>query len=323
MMKYFVLAFLSLLLISCKEMSTTELVDEYKDGVVLITNEISDSQGGIGTGFIVGDKIITNLHVVEGEGKLSVYSDDSQRKYEATVTYKDPVSDMAVLTLKDWDSFKKNETPVNVALGDSDISKVGDKVVVIGHPWGLTWSVSEGIVSSKFRRINKNPKFIDQIDAKLFQGNSGGPIFNEKGQVICVSNMMLSKEGGSYGFCVPSNLVKKVLHDFDKFGQVRWRVLNVAANLTDDGSAVLLKTIEPNGAAAAAGLKENDKVLEIYTPNNHPNGVKITDPNDLITELAQLKGDDELVKLLIDRNGEKLIVDVKTNHKLSSEYTVN
>lgn len=322
-MKYFVLAFLSLMLIGCKEMSTTELVDEYKDGVVLITNEISESQGGIGTGFIVGDKVVTNLHVVDGEGKLTVYSDDSQRKYEATVTYKDPVSDMAVLTLKDWDSFKKNETPVSVALGDSDTSKVGDKVVVIGHPWGLYWSVSEGIVSSKFRRINQNPKFMDQIDAKLFQGNSGGPIFNEKGQVVCVSNMMLSKEGGSYGFCIPSNLVKKVLYDFEKFGEVRWRVLNVAASLTDDGSAVLLKTIDPNGAAAAAGLKENDKVLEIYTPNNHPNGIKITDPNDLITKMALLKGDDDMVKILIDRNGEKLMVDVKTNHKLSSEYSVN
>lgn len=322
-MKYFVLAFLSLFLIGCKEMSTTDIVNEYKDGVVLITNDISTGQGGIGTGFIVGDKVVTNLHVVDGEGKLTVYSDDSQRKYEATVTYKDPVSDMAVLTLKDWVSFKKNETPVSVELGDSDTSKVGDKVVVIGHPWGLMWSVSEGIVSSKFRRINQNPKFMDQIDAKLFQGNSGGPIFNTKGEVVCVSNMMLSKEGGSYGFCVPSNLVKKVLYDFEKFGEVRWRVLNVAASLTDDGSAVLLKTIDPTGAAAAAGLKENDKVLEIYTPNNHPNGIKITDPNDLITEMALLKGDDDMVKILIDRNGEKLMVDVKTNHKLSSDYSVN
>ena len=322
-MKYFVLAFLSLLLIGCKEMTTTELVDEHKDGIVLITNELPENQGGIGTGFIVNDKIITNLHVVDGQGKLLVYSDDSQRKYEATVTYKDPVSDMAVLTVKDWDSFKKNETPVNLDFGDSDTSKVGDKVVVIGHPWGLLWSVSEGIVSSKFRRVGPNPKFMDQIDAKLFQGNSGGPIFNEKGQVICVSNMMLSKEGGSYGFCVPSNLVKKVLYDFEKLGEVRWRVLNIAANLTDDGSAVVVKTIEANGAAAAAGLKEGDKLLEIYTPNSHPNGVRLTDPNDLITELAQLKGDNEIVKLLIERNDEKLMIDVKTNHKLSSEYTVN
>lgn len=322
-MKYFVLAFLSLFLIGCKEMTTTELVNEYKDGVVLITNEVSDTQGGIGTGFIVDGKIVTNLHVVDGNGKLTVYSDDSQRKYEATVTHKDPVADIAVLTLKDWDSFVKNETPVNVELGNSDNTVTGDKVVVIGHPWGLMWSVSEGIVSSKFRRIGPNPKFLDQVDAKLYQGNSGGPIFNEKGQVICVSNMMLSKEGGSYGFCIPSNLVKKVLYDFDKFGEVRWRVLNIAASLTDDGSAVVIKTIDANGAAAAAGLKEGDKLLEIFTPNNHPNGVKIADPNDLITEMALLKGDDDMVKVLIERNDEKLMVDVKTNHKLSSEYSVN
>lgn len=322
-MKYIVAAFISILLIGCREMEATDIVDKNKDGVVLITNDISNTQGGIGTGFIVGNQVITNLHVVDGNGKLTVYSDDSRKKYEATIKYKDPVADIAVLTLNDWDSYNKNETPVQLEFGNSETAEVGDKVVVIGHPWGLTWSVSEGIVSAKNRRVDQNPKFMDQIDAKLFQGNSGGPIFNEEGQVICISNMMLSKEGGSYGFCIPSNLAKKVLYDFEKFGEVRWRVLNIAADLTDDGSALVVKTIEPNGAAAAAGLKEGDKFLEIYTPNNHPNGVKLTEPNDLITELAQLKGDNEIVKLLIERNDEKLMIDVKTNHKLSSEYTVN
>lgn len=321
-MKYLISAFLVLALVGCKEITTTELVGNVKDGVVLISNEISEKEGGIGTGFLLEENmIVTNVHVIEGENnKITVYSDDSQTPYDAEIVYKDEIADIAVLKLKEWDKFKEKETPIILSLGDSEKTVVGDKVVVIGHPWGLMWTVSEGIMSAKDRRNTKTPKFIDQVDAKLYQGNSGGPVFNAEGQIICVSNLMLAQEGGSYGFCIPSNLVKKVLYDLDKFGEVRWRVMNIAATLTDDGSAVVLKTIDPGGAAAVAGIKENDKVLEIYTPNNHPNGIKITSPDDLITELAQLKGDEEIVTVLVERNGEKLTIDVKTNHKLSKDY---
>lgn len=322
-MKYIAIALISIFLIGCGKISTTEIVNKNKSGVVLISNDISVTKGSIGTGFIVGNRIITNFHVVDGNGFITIYSDGSQRKYEATIAFQDPVADIAVLTLKDWELFNQNETHVKLKFGNSEETNVGDKVVIIGHPWNLFWSVSEGIVSAKNRRVDQNPKFLDQVDAKLYAGNSGGPVFDEEGNVVCISNMMLAKEGGSYGFCIPSNLVKKVLYDFEKLGEVRWRVLNVSTGLSDDGSALVLKTIELNGAAAAAGLKEGDKVLEIFTPNSHPNGIKITNVDDLITELALLRGDDELIKLLVDRNGEKLMIDVKTNHKLSKNYPVS
>jgi serine protease Do len=321
-MKYLYTSLLALFLVGCNEMSTVELVDEVKSGTVLIANQIDASNGGTGTGFILEDnQIITNHHVVDGNGQLFVYSSNSQRKYPAEVVYADPIADVAVIRIVDWEVFKKNENPVNLSLGDSDEMKLGDKVVVIGHPWGLTWTVSEGILSAKNRRVGQNPKHMDQIDAKLFQGNSGGPIFNEKGQVICVSNMMLAMEGGSYGFCLPSDLVKKIVHDFNTFKEVRWRVLNVSVDLTDDGSYVIVRTLDPEGAAAKSGIKEGDKLLEIITPTNHPQGVKITNPNDLISELATLNGSDETVKLIIERNGEKIMIDVKTDYKLSSDYT--
>lgn len=321
-MKVIATAFLAMFLVGCAAMPTTEIVSEVQDGVVLIENDIGNGQGGIGTGFILNDnQIITNLHVVDKPGTITVYSDDSRRKYKATVAFKDEVADIAVLRLYDWELFEANETPVNLSLGKSEHLQPGQRLVVLGHPWGLTWTVSEGILSSKDRRMGQNPKYLFQIDAKLYEGNSGGPIFNGKGQVVCVSNMMLVREGGSYGFCIPSDLVKKVIYDFNTFGEVRWRVLNVAAGLTDDGSSVIFTSVEPGGAAGMAGIKDGDKVLEIYTPNSHPEGVRIVDPNTLITELAQLRGDDELVKLLIERNGEKIMVDVKTNYKLSKEYT--
>jgi serine protease Do len=301
---------------------TNEIVQQVMPGTVLISNQIDVANGGTGSGFFLSDNlIVTNHHVVDGNGQLFVYSSNSQRKYPAEVVSVDPIADVAVIRVVDWEVFKKNENPVNLSLGDSDKIRLGDKVIVIGHPWGLTWTVSEGILSAKNRRVGQNPKHMDQIDAKLFQGNSGGPIFNENGQVICVSNMMLALEGGSYGFCLPSNLVKKIVHDFNMFKEVRWRVLNVAVDLTEDGSSVIVRSLDPEGAAAKAGIKEGDKLLEIITPTNHPQGVKISHTNDLITELSTLNGSDEMVKLIIERNGEKMMIDVKTNYKLSSEYT--
>lgn len=302
--------------------NTTELVEMVKPGTVLVANQIDATTGGTGTGFILADnQIITNHHVVDGNGQIFIYSSNSGHKYEAEVVYKDPIADLAVVRLRDWELFKKKEMPNNLVLGDSDAMRQGDKVVVVGHPWGLTWTVSEGILSAKHRRAGQNPKFMDQVDANLFQGNSGGPIFNTNGEVICVSTMMLAMEGGSYGFCVPSNLVKKVVHDFNVLGEVRWRALNISAGLTDDGSSVIVSSLEPDGAASKAGIKEGDKLLEIITEKNHPKGVKISNPNDLITELATLNGDDEKVKLVIERNGEKMMIDVVTNFRLSSEYT--
>jgi serine protease Do len=322
MIKFLYTALLALTLVGCGQMSTTKLVDKVKPGTVLVVNQIDATTGGTGTGFILeNNQIITNHHVVAGNGKIFIYSSNSQRKYDAEVVYHDAVADIAVVRLRDWELFEQNEMPVNLSFGNSDIMKQGDKVVVIGHPWGLTWTVSEGILSAKHRRVGMNPKFMNQVDANLFQGNSGGPIFNEKGQVVCVSTMMLAMEGGSYGFCVPSELVKKVIYDLNAFKEVRWRVLNITAKQSDDGNHVMIGSLDANGAAAKAGLKIDDKLLSIFTLNNHPNGIRITDMNTLITELALLKGDDEIIRLLIERNGEKLMIDVKTNHKLSSEYT--
>jgi serine protease Do len=301
---------------------TAHLVETRKGGIVLITNEIDAENSGMGTGFILNDnQIVTNLHVVEGNGKLMVISPNTQKRYAAKILHQDPIADIAVIQVEDWESYKKNELPVNLTLGNSDETVQGEKIVVVGHPWGLTWTVSEGIMSSKGRRLGSNPKFLDQVDAKLFQGNSGGPIFNEEGEVVCISNMMLTKEGGSYGFCIPSNLVKKVMYDFEKFGELRWRAMNVTVGLTPDGSSVILNEVEPDGAAGKAGLKSGDKILEIYTPNNHPKGLKPKDANDIITELAQLRGDDEVIKVVIERNGEKIMIDVKSNYRLSKEYT--
>lgn len=323
MKKVLAAVFLTLLIAGCdsKPKTATEIYNESKDGVVMITDVLADNKGaGLGTGFILGDNmIVTNDHVVSELGTLSVYSSRSKRKYDAEIVYTDKIADLAVIRLKDWEKFVQNERPTILSLGDSEKNVTGNNVYVMGHPWGLAWSISQGIVSSKSRRVDPNPKFVDQLDAHLFNGNSGGPIFNNHGEVICVSELMIAKEGGSYGFCIPSNLVKKVLYDFNNFKEIRWRAINVSVGLSDDGSAAILKSIDPTGAAAKAGLQVSDKITKIYT-KKHPDGVVITNPDDLISEFAILDGDDDHVRLAIERNGKSLTLDVKTNYKLSKEY---
>lgn len=321
-MKYAVIAAAMILLAGCTK-TTVDTISHVKRGTVLIENKIDTTNGGIGTGFILDDNyIVTNNHVIEGGGKITIYSPNSPKKFDAEVVYADPVVDLAVVKLKDWDTFEKEEGPVNLTLGDSELMPEGERVIVIGHPWGLKWSVSQGIISAKNRRVGANPQFVDQVDAHLFQGNSGGPIFNEKGEVVCVSDMMLTGEGGSYGFCIPSNLVKKVLHDFDTFKEVRWRAMNVTLGLTEDGSSVIIQSVEPNGAAYKAGLLPNDKIIAIYTPRE-VGGKKIEDVNEIITEFALLYGDDERVQVVIERDGVQKTIDVITHYRLSKEYPTN
>lgn len=309
-----------LTIVQSQKMDSVQIVNYVKSGTVLVENERKDKQGGIGTGFLLGPNMfVTNNHVIDENEKLTIITPDSH-KYEAEVVYTDPVADVAIVKVNDWAKFNDDEDPHILKLADSDDMPVGSKVVVIGHPWGLTWTVSEGIVSAKNRRPSANPKYVDQIDANLFQGNSGGPVFNEYGEVSCISNLMLTGEGGSYGFCIPSNLVKKVIHDFETMGEIRWRVLNVSVSLTDDGRSVIVESLESGGAAEKAGLQVKDKILGIYTPNNHPRGIIPHSPNDLITELATMNGDDELVKLKVQRGDEMMMIDVQTNYKLSKEY---
>jgi S1-C subfamily serine protease len=322
MKKFLTVSLLAIALMGCDEKSANDIYNQTVNGVVLIQNRIDENTGGSGTGFILEDnQIITNHHVIEGQGKIKVFSSKSGKEYDAQVVYSDPISDIAVLRLNDWKMFKENENAANLILGNSNETRHGDKIVVIGHPWGLQWSVSEGIISGKHRRIGPNPKFMDQVDANLFQGNSGGPIFDETGKVVCVSTMMLAMEGGSFGFCVPSNLVKKILHDFNTIGEVRWRVLNVSAGLTEDGQSVIVSELEQDGAAAKAGIQKGDAIVGITTPKSIANIKPVSNPNDLITELALINGNNEEVILVIERNGNIMEIKVQTNYRLSSDYT--
>lgn len=298
--------------------NTSDVVSRVMPSTVLITNQIDTTTGGTGTGFIIGKNlIVTNNHVINGDGKINVISSNSARKYSANIIAKDKISDLAVIELNDWDSFYKEESPSIVSFSDKE-TELGEKVIVIGHPWGLTWTVSEGIVSAKYRKPKATPQFLDQLDAKLYQGNSGGPVFNENGEVVCVSSMMLTGEGGSYGFCIPSILTQKVINDFKEFNEVRWRTLSLSVEETEE-STVKIAEVQSGKAADKAGLKSGDIIKTIYN-KQYNEGLKVLSTVNILTALAIMNGSEEKLSLEIERNGETLMVEVTTDYRLSKEF---
>ena len=187
----------------------------------------------MGSGFVVDASglIVTNNHVVEGAETIEVhFSDDTVLKAE--LVGRDPKTDLAVIRVK-----PEKPLPV-VSFGDSDKLRIGEWVMAIGNPFGLGGSVSLGIVSARNRDINAGPydDFI-QTDAAINKGNSGGPLFNLKGEVMGINTAIFSPSGGSVGigFSVPANTAKNVIDQLIQFGETRRGWLGVKIqSVTDD-----------------------------------------------------------------------------------------
>jgi len=224
----------------------------------------------LGSGFII-DKdgtIITNNHVVQSaEGILIKLTNG--KEYEAKLLGTDKDTDIAVLKIntKDKISF------VNFA--DSEKARVGDWVIAIGNPFGLGGTVTKGIISARNRDINMGriDDFI-QTDAPINQGNSGGPLFNMKGEVVGINTAIFSQSGGSVGigFAIPANSAKKVIDQIAQFGETKRgyigvRIQDVTKEIAEslglknqEGS--LISSIAKGGPADKAGIEAGDVVLE-------------------------------------------------------------
>ena len=167
-------------------------------------------QKGLGSGFIIDPRgyIVTNRHVIAGADEIYVTL-EGKKKYKAAVVYADPKTDLAILKIN-----AKN-LPVT-RLGDSRTLEVGDWVLAVGNPFGLTQTVTAGIVSALGRSAEIGhlhyANFI-QTDAAINQGNSGGPLVNIEGQVVGVNTAIVSENGGSVGigFAIPVDVVKRVI----------------------------------------------------------------------------------------------------------------
>ncbi len=225
---------------------------------------------GIGSGFIISKDglIVTNNHVVQNATEVRVTL-ANDKNYIAKLIGKDERSDVALLKING------NNLPY-VRFGNSDKLRVGNWVIAIGNPIGLGGSVSAGIVSALGRNIKaSNYDDFIQTDAAINRGNSGGPLFNIKGEVVGINSIIYSETGGNIGigFAIPSNQALQVIDQIKRYGVVRRSWLGVGLQEIDEDLAKQFGLPEPKGGlivgvvekspAAKAGLKIGDIILKI------------------------------------------------------------
>ena len=273
-------------------------------------NPKASPRGGLGSGFIIteGGQIVTNHHVVAGASTVKVKLADG-RSFDAEVVGSDPATDIALLSIK-----ADVDLPF-VSFGTSEEMRVGDEVVAVGNPFGLSSTVTSGIISAKSRDINSGPydDFI-QTDAAINRGNSGGPLFNNAGDVIGVNTAILSPGGGSVGigFAVPSDVVRDVVADLSDDGTVTrgWLGVNIRP-MNDEVAQVLgfekskgavVENVAKDSPAEAAGLAQGDIILSF-------DGTAVEALGDL-TRAVAAKDPEDNVSITVLRRGSELVLDV-------------
>jgi len=224
--------------------------------------------------------ILTNNHVVQGGGKITVRLHDG-REFQATDVKTDPNTDLAVVRIK-----AENSLPA-ATLGNSDGLRIGDWVLAVGQPFGLENTVTKGIVSATGRAvgITKYDEFI-QTDAAINPGNSGGPLVNLRGEVVGINTAISSSSGGfqGVGFAIPVNVAKWVSSQLVKEGKVHRAYLGIGIQGIDSDLAsqlnlstshgALVTDVQPNSPAAKAGFQPQDVIVEFA-------GSKINSPRNL------------------------------------------
>jgi serine protease Do len=322
--------------------SFTHLVAQVKPAVVSVTNYLKQSaseqqqqfQGGMpfpfnqfpfsqmqppqeravearGSGFIINQDglIVTNNHVIAHADRITVTLDDGQT-LPATVVGADPRTDIALLKIDAHHSLPY------VQLGNSSDVQPGEWVIAIGNPFGLSETVTAGIVSALGRNIGDGPydQFI-QVDAPINEGNSGGPLLTQDGKVVGMNTAILSPTGGSIGigFAIPSNLIKTISTDLQRYGHVTRGYIGVEAqevssamskalDLPSAGGA-LIAAVEPNTPASHSDLQPGDVIREV-------NGQQVKSPRDLAVDIAGIQPGDT-AHLSVLRNGHEQTIDIR------------
>jgi serine protease Do len=263
----------------------------------------------LGSGFIIDKNgyIVTNSHVVDNAEKINIKLFDNT-ELEAQLIGIDKKTDLALLKVE-----AKKDLPFAI-FGDDQKTRVGDWIIAIGNPFGLNHTVTKGIVSSKARDIDLDSEGIVnnyvQTDAPINRGNSGGPMFNLRGEVIGVNTSIYSTSGSNagIGFAIPSQTVQKVVDQLKKFGKVNRGVLNIiiqqltpeileGLGLKDQKGGVLVTEVKEGGAGEKAGLKSGDIILEL-------NGKKVSSPRELQVLVAEAEVN-STATILVLRNGQK------------------
>lgn len=296
---------MSFFLFGCKEDFSVQVYNR-TSSIVFIINERGDGSG-LGTGFFIDENtIVSNDHVTRDSTNLYVKVKSSNKKYEAYVESSSKEADISIIRIKDWKEFDKEVRWNRLEFTDTFKVRAGQEVWTYGHPGGLDYTVSRGIISSVKEVIDSSPQSFIQFDAKAYQGNSGGPLFNDDGKVIGVVSRLLAQTGGSYGFAIDGNLVQKVIEDLLKKKEVYWLKLGVSITEDEEGNIVVTKVNE-RSIAENIGIQEKDIFYTVHTSNTEWNGERIITPRDLVRSLTYIKENEEF-KITVIRESRKRVL---------------
>lgn len=281
----------------------------------------SQRSNALGSGFVISADgyIVTNNHVIDGADEIEIEF-YSGKTLPAEVVGTDPKTDIALLKVDSEDAIPF------VKFGDSDKARVGDWVLALGNPLGQGFSASSGIVSARNRELSGTYDDYLQTDAAINRGNSGGPLFNLKGEVVGVNTAILSPNGGSIGigFSMTSNVVSNVIDQLRDYGETRRGWLGVSIqNITPDMAEALgleteggaMVTDVPEGPARAAGIKAGD-VITTFAGN------KVEDTRELVRHVADAPIG-EAVEVVVQRDGEEETLEVTLGRREVAEGTVD
>jgi S1-C subfamily serine protease len=313
-----------------RELSLTEIFEQAEEGVVRINVEKRDDaagRNGVGSGFVFdknGD-IITNAHVVANANKVVVTFLDG-RSYNAEIIGSDPFTDIAVVRVT-GDPDLIHPLPI----GDSSKMKVGMRVAAIGNPFGLSGSMTAGIVSQLGRLLPLDSGFsipdVIQTDAAINPGNSGGPLLNMKGEVIGINTAIQSASGefSGIGFAIPSNTAAKIVPKLIEDGKYHHPWVGIAGRDIDPNLATILNlkdargfliiTVVENSPAAKAGLQGSSDTQVI-------DGISYPVGGDVVLSVdgkPVRKIDDILIHLQREKSvGDEMVLEILRNGRTTN-----
>jgi serine protease Do len=295
-----------------------EFFRRFQGGAPMVPHDVPVR--GMGSGFIVGADgiILTNAHVVKDATEVMVKLTD-RREFKAKVLGSDPKTDIAVLKIN------ASNLPV-VTLGNSENLRVGEWVLAIGAPFGFENTVTAGVVSAKGRSLPDDSAvpFI-QTDVAVNPGNSGGPLFNARGEVVGINSQIYSQSGGYQGvsFAIPINLASRIKEQIVAHGKVEHAKLGVAVqevNQTladsfglDRPEGALVASVEKGSAADRAGLKSGDVIRSangkpIVSSGDLPAIVGLSQPGDKLSMDVWRQGKEVHLTAELTRNSDKTAV---------------
>ena len=288
------------------------------ESVVLIRNDLGYSGYSTGSGFFLTESgyVVTNYHVVEGNGDLSVIT-YAGKEYAATYVGGDDANDVALLKVQG------NDLPA-VKLGDSDQLIVGDQVAAIGNPLGeLTSTLTVGYISAKERDVNTSGFAINmlQTDAAINSGNSGGPLFNMKGEVVGITSAKYSGSSGSgatiegIGFAIPMNDVLPFLENLILYGKDTTPYMGVSvkditesdAQENDVPQGAYVSEVVSGGCADKGGIRVGDIIIQL-------GDYKVSSVNSMTQALRHYKAGDT-VDTIVYRNGDELTLSLTLDER--------